>query len=55
MHITPRLGHIGLFEFYRAREIIEEGEAAVERVLPDIRDALAVFAGNGVGNTAVRT
>lgn len=44
VHITPRLGQIGLFEFDRADEIIAEGEAAVERVLPDLRDALSVFA-----------
>src|SRR3546814_20390011 len=37
VHITPRLGTIGLFEFDRADEIIAEGEAAVERVLPDLR------------------
>lgn len=43
VHITPRLGHIGLFEFDRADEIIAEGEAAVERALPDLLDALAVF------------
>ena len=43
VHITPRLGHIGLFEFDRAEEIIDEGEAAVERALPDLRDALAIF------------
>src|SRR3546814_2901981 len=29
VHITPRLGTIGLFEFDRADEIIAEGEAAV--------------------------
>ena len=54
VHITPRLGHIGLFEFDRANEIIDEGEAAVERALPDLRDALAVLGhglnGNGNGN-----
>jgi len=43
VHITPRLGHVGLFEFDRAEEIIAEGEAAVERALPDLRDALAIF------------
>ncbi len=43
VHITPRLGHVGLFEFDRAEEIIDEGEAAVERALPDLRDALAIF------------
>jgi NTE family protein len=45
VHITPRLGHIGMFEFGRADEIIAEGEAAVERALPDLRDGLAIFEG----------
>ncbi|MBP2303117.1 patatin-like phospholipase family protein [Azospirillum picis] len=44
VHIAPRLGHIGLTEFDRADDCIREGEAAVERVLPDLHDALAVFA-----------
>lgn len=43
VHITPRLGSIGLFEFERADEIIAEGEAAVERVLPDLNDAISIF------------
>ncbi len=43
VHITPRLGHIGLSEFDRADDCIREGEAAVERALPDLHDALAVF------------
>ncbi len=43
VHITPRLGHIGLLEFDRADEIIAEGEAAVERVLPDLRAAYSLF------------
>jgi len=53
VHITPRLGHIGLMELHRADEIIAEGEAAVERALPDLRSALAVFGrdlGDGDGN-----
>ncbi len=54
VHIAPRLGHVGLFEFDRADEIIAEGEAAVERALPDLRDALAIFSrdicDNGNGN-----
>lgn len=41
--ITPRVGHIGLLEFDRAEECIEEGHAAVERALPTLRDALAVL------------
>ena len=46
VHITPRLGHIGLLEFDRAEEMIAEGEAAVERALPDLRAALALFQHN---------
>jgi NTE family protein len=53
VHIAPRLGHIGLFEFDRAEEVIEEGEAAVERALPDLRDALAVF-GRELNDNGVR-
>jgi NTE family protein len=41
--VNPRVGHIGLLEFHRAAELIDEGEAAVERALPDIKDALTVF------------
>lgn len=43
--ISPRIGHIGLFEFDRAEEIIAEGEAAVERALPDIMAAYETFFG----------
>ncbi len=43
VHIAPRVGHIGLLEFDRADEIIAEGEAAVERVLPDLRAAYSLF------------
>lgn len=38
--VTPRLSHMGLMEFYRAAEAIEEGRKAVERiahVLPTLR------------------
>ncbi len=43
VHITPRLGNVGLFEFDRADEIIAEGEDSVERVLPDLHDAISIF------------
>lgn len=43
LHIVPKLGHVGLFEFHRAAESIEEGEAAVARALPDIRDAFDAY------------
>ena len=39
--IGPRIGHIGPMEFDRADELIAEGEAAVEKSLPDILEALA--------------
>ena len=35
--ISPRLAHIGLLEFHRAAEAIEEGEACVQTMLEDIR------------------
>jgi NTE family protein len=41
--IIPRIGHIGLMEFDRAEELIAEGEAAVERAMPDIKAAYAVL------------
>lgn len=42
--IVPRLGHIGLLEFDRAEESIEEGRQATERALPALADAFAVLA-----------
>lgn len=41
--IVPRIGHIGLMEFDRAEELIDEGEAAVERAMPDIKAAYSVL------------
>jgi len=41
--INPRVGHIGLLDFHRADELIDLGENAVERAMPEIRDAIAVF------------
>lgn len=41
--IIPRIGHIGLMEFHRAEELIAEGEAAVERAMPDIKAAYSVL------------
>jgi NTE family protein len=41
--ITPRIGHIGLLDFHRADELITEGVDAVERAMPEIRDAITVF------------
>ena len=44
--IVPRVGHIGLMEFDRAEELIDEGEAAVERAMPDIKAAYAALCTN---------
>lgn len=38
--ILPRLSHIGLLEFHKAAEAIEEGENCVNKVLGDIHRAL---------------
>jgi NTE family protein len=46
VQIAPRLGHIGLLEFDRAEEAVEEGAAATERAVPDLADALRVFSAN---------
>jgi NTE family protein len=41
--ITPRCGHIGLMEFHRADELIEEGDRAFEVALPQLKDAIAII------------
>ena len=55
--VTPRIGHIGLMEFDRAEELIAEGEAAVERAMPDIKAAYSIlctrFEGYEDGETPV--
>jgi len=38
IHITPKVGDIGILEFHRAAEAIAAGEAAVERMLPVLRE-----------------
>lgn len=38
--VAPRLAHLGLMEFHRAKEAIEEGRRAVKAALPQIRAAL---------------
>lgn len=38
--LSPRLAHIGLLEFYRAREAISEGKDCVRRIMPEIRGLL---------------
>ena len=36
--LSPRVGHIGLFEFNRAAEAIDEGRRSAERHLEEIRE-----------------
>jgi NTE family protein len=43
VHITPRVGHIGLLEFERAEEAIREGERAVEIKRAELQDAMEVM------------
>jgi NTE family protein len=38
--ISPKLGDIGLFEFFRAADSIKAGEEAAERAIPEIRAAI---------------
>ena len=45
--VAPRLGHIGMLEFHRARESVEAGEVAVERAMPYIRNALSILGPRG--------
>ena len=40
--LAPKLSQIGLLEFYRASEAIEEGQRCVQRALPDIKEALGI-------------
>ena len=37
--LVPRLRHIGLMEFYRAKEAIAEGRLCVEQALPQLLPA----------------
>ncbi|MCW8837039.1 MAG: patatin-like phospholipase family protein [Rhodospirillales bacterium] len=43
VNVIPRLGHIGLMEFHRAKEIIEEGYKAAQRSAERIKDSIEGF------------
>ena len=45
--IAPKVGDVGLFEFYRAAESIIAGEIAATNSLPEIRAAIQRHAGGG--------
>jgi NTE family protein len=42
--INPKVGHIGWFDFHRAREAIEVGARAGERALEEIGEAISALA-----------
>ena len=43
IHIKPPIGHIGLLEFEKAQELINHGEEATEKLIPDIKAAMSVL------------
>ncbi len=43
VHIKPQIGHIGLLEFEKAKELIKLGEEAAERSMPEIEAAMRVL------------
>jgi NTE family protein len=52
--ISPKLGDIGLFEFFRAADSIRAGEEAAERAVPAIRAAIRHHADGGSFGTGSR-
>ena len=40
VHLKPLIGHMGLLEFEKAAEFIQEGDAAAERAMPEIKTAM---------------
>lgn len=40
--LSPKLSNIGLLEFHRANDAINEGEKCVRRMLPEIKDTLEI-------------
>ncbi len=43
IHIKPPVGHIGLLEFEKAQDLINFGEESTEKMIPDIKAAMAVL------------
>jgi NTE family protein len=41
--VSPRVGHIGLFDFHRADEAIAEGAKAIDRIVPVLVEVMGVF------------
>jgi NTE family protein len=45
--ISPRIGHIGLFDFHRAQEAIELGTRTTQRTLDLVDEALSALSSSG--------
>lgn len=43
IHIKPPIGHVGLMEFEKAKELIALGEESAEKLIPDIKAAMSVL------------
>ena len=43
MHIAPRVGKIGLFDFHRAEEVIAIGARATDRAIESIQEAISIL------------
>jgi NTE family protein len=41
--ISPRLANVGLFDFHRAADAIDQGRRATERALESIDEAIAIL------------
>lgn len=44
MHIAPRVGQFGLFDFHRAEDMIRHGARATERAIEGIQEAIEMLA-----------
>jgi NTE family protein len=42
--ITPRVGHVGWFDFHRADDLIAHGARAAERAIESIQEAIQILA-----------
>ena len=40
--VSPRLAHLGLLDFHRSKEAIEEGERAVQTALPNLKSLFSI-------------
>jgi NTE family protein len=47
--ISPRIGHIGFFDFHRADDLIAHGARAAERAIDSIQEAIGILAPPAAG------